>query len=229
MFDTNAPEFIAGTELYHSNYQEYLPKIPATVWERWEAHKDEYYRQCQKVIDYAVYYYSSRTPMTAAELKSRANLIFCIACLRWDPNGSAALPTYVATQLRRLSGTDIRVEAKHRNNRTAGHRADDEDSIDLLTLIGKPDEGDSLREYVERAGKDPISLYDKCISGWYARNSNSGTRRPITARALHLSHVMPWTCKERYEQALGGIREAAKAWRSGEDFKGYAVISRGTK
>lgn len=214
-----------GTGLYREDYKEHLSEIPPEVWERWEKNKDTYYAQCRKVIDYAVYYYGSRTPMPPDEIQARANLIFCIACLRWDPNGAASLPTYVATQLRRLTGTDIRVESKHKNNDTTGSSPSG-DRVDLLTLIGKPDERDTLREYVVKAGSDAIRLYDACIEGWYDRKSNAGARRPITAHGLYLAHVLPWTCKERYESALGGIKAAANAWRKGKDFKAHAVLLR---
>lgn len=215
------------SHLYREDYKQYLENIPDAVWERWEKNKEAYYEQCRNVIDYAVFYYSSRTPMERKELRARANLIFCIACLRWDPEGDAALPTYVAKQLQRLSGTDIRIESKHKNNFTQGSSPDGEGTIDLLTLIGKPDERDSLREYVEKAGSDAIRLYDACIEGWYDRKSNTGARRPITPRGLFLARALPWTCKERYESALEAIKAAANAWRTGADFKGYAVCRRG--
>lgn len=214
------------TGLYREDYKEHLDDIPAEVWDRWDKNKDKYYAQCKKVIDYAVYYYSSRTPMGADEVLARANVIFCIACLRWDPNGDAALPTYVATQLRRLSGTDIRVESKHKNNCTTGMSADGEGKVDLLTLIGLPDERDTLREYVVKAGKDATLLYDACINGWYDRKSNTGSKRPITPKGLFLARVLPWTCQERYATALKGIKAAASAWREGKDFKGYAILNK---
>lgn len=215
------------SHLYRGDYKDYLGDIPADVWSRWEKNKEVYYEQCRKVIDYAVFYYGSRTPMESSELRARANLIFCVACLRWDPQGDAALPTYVAKQLQRLSGTDIRIESKHKNNFTQGASPDGEGKVDLLTLIGKPDERDSLREYVEKAGSDAIRLYDACIEGWYDRKSNTGARRPITPRGLFLARALPWTCKERYASALEAIRAAANAWRTGADFKGYAVCRRG--
>lgn len=220
-------ELRPSTGLYRDDYKEHLSEISPEVWQRWEQNKEAYYAQCKKVIDYAVYYHSSLTPMSADELEARANLIFCIACLRWDPNGDAALPTYVATQLRRLTGTDIRVESKHKNNVTKGSSSDGEGTVDLLTLIGKPDEKDTLREYVVKAGADATTLYDACIAGWYDRKSNAGSKRPITPRGLFLARVLPWTCKERYESALCGIKAAADAWRKGKDFRAYAVIKRG--
>lgn len=217
------------SDLYREDYARYyaaLNGVTPEIWERWESHKEEYYKKCQKVIDYAVYYYGSRTPMGSDEIRARANLIFCIACLRWDPDGDAALPTYVATQLRRLSGTDIRVESKHKNNFSQGASADGEGKVDLLTLIGKPDDRDTLREYVEKAGKDAVALYDACISGWYDRKSNTGARRPITPRGLFLARALPWTCKERYASALEAIKAAANAWREGRDFKGYVFLKK---
>jgi len=215
------------SDLYREDYEKYnaaLKAVTPEVWARWEANKEAYYKKCQKVIDYAVYYYGSRSPMGADEIRARANLIFCIACLRWDPEGDAALPTYVAKQLMRLSGTDIRVESKHKNNFSQGASADGEGKVDILTLIGKPDDRDTLREYVEKAGKDAVALYDACISGWYDRKSNTGARRPITPRGLFLARALPWTCKERYASALEAIRAAANAWRTGADFKGYVVL-----
>lgn len=218
----------ASSDLYRDDYEKYIKALKAVspeTWSRWEAHREEYYRQCSKVIDYAVYHYGTRTPMGSDELRARANLIFCIACLRWDPEGGAALPTYVAKQLLRLSGTDIRVESKHKNNRTQGASTDGEGTVDILTLIGQPDEKDTLREYVAKAGKDAIALYDACINGWYGRKSNTGARRPITPRGLFLAKALPWTCKERYAYALEAIRAAANAWREGKDFKGYAQLN----
>lgn len=218
-----------ASDLYREDFEKFenaLKSVPADVLARWEAHKDEYYVQCRKVIDYAVYHYGSRTPMGTDELRARANLIFCIACLRWDPNGNAALPTYVAKQLLRLSGTDIRKESKHKNNCTTGMSADGDGKVDLLTLIGRPDDRDTLREYVEKAGKDCVLLYDACISGWYDRKSNTGARHPITPRGLFLARALPWTCKERYAVALEGIKAAANAWREGKDFKGYAILNK---
>lgn len=209
-----------STGLYREDYRPHLSEISPEVWERWDKNKDIYYAQCRKVIDYAVYYYGSRTPMSPDEIRARANLIFCIACLRWDPEGDAALPTYVATQLRRLSGTDIRVESKHKNNFSQGSSQDGEGRVDLLALIGKPDERDTLREYVVRAGTDATALYDACVAGWYDRKSSAGSKRPITPHGLLLSHVLPWTSKERYASALSGIREAADAWRKCKDFMG---------
>lgn len=223
-----ATDNCATSGLYRDDIEKYkaaLAAVPAEVWKRWEEHREEYYRQCHNVIDYAVYHYGTRTPMGADELRARANLIFCIACLRWDPSGKASLPTYVAKQLMRLSGTDIRVESKHKNNRSQGPSGDGDGAVDLLTLIGQPDEKDTLREYVEKAGKDAILLYDTCISGWYDRKSNTGARRPITPRGLFLARALPWTCKERYEYALDAIRAAADAWRKGKDFKGYALLN----
>ena len=150
------------SDLYREDYEKYnaaLAAVTPEVWARWEANKEAYYKKCQKVIDYAIYYYGSRSPMGADEIRARANLIFCIACLRWDPEGDAALPTYVAKQLMRLSGTDIRVESKHKNNFSQGASADGEGKVDILTLIGRPDDRDTLREYVEKAGKDAVALY----------------------------------------------------------------------
>lgn len=220
------------SDLYREDYEKYYAALNAVtpeIWARWEANKEIYYKQCQKVIDYAVYYYGSRSPMGADEIRARANLIFCIACLRWDPEGDAALPTYVAKQLMRLSGTDIRVESKHKNNFSQGASADGEGKVDILTLIGKPDDRDTLREYVEKAGSDAIRLYDACLEGWYDRKSNTGARRPITPRGLFLARVLPWNYKERYASALEAIKAAAKAWRTGADFKGYAVCKRANK
>ena len=214
-----------STGLYREDYRSHMHEIPAEVWERWEQNKEIYYAQCKKVIDYAVYHFGGRTPMPPDEIRARANMIFCIACLRWDPDGEAALPTYVATQLRRLSGTDIRVESKHKNNDTKSSSPNG-DTVDILTLIGRPDERDTLREYVIKAGADAVKLYDACIEGWYDRKSNAGAKRPITPRGLFLAHVLPWTCKERYESALCGIRAAADAWRKGKDFKAHAVLIR---
>jgi len=217
------------SDLYREDYEKYnaaLAAVTPEVWARWEANKEAYYKKCQKVIDYAVYYYGSRSPMGADEIRARANLIFCIACLRWDPEGDAALPTYVAKQLMRLSGTDIRVESKHKNNFSQGASADGEGKVDILTLIGRPDDRDTLREYVEKAGKDAVALYDACIRGWYDRKSNTGARRPITPRGLFLARALPWTCKERYASALEAIKAAANAWRTGSDFKGYAILNK---
>lgn len=209
------------TFLYHDDYKEQLGNVPQEAWDRWDAHKDEYLAKCKRTIDYAVYYYSTRTPMGVDELRSRAYMIFCIACLRWDPNGEAALPTYVGTQLRRLAGTDIRVESKHKDNRTT---CGEDGETQLLNLIGKPDDVDTLREYVALAGNDAIALYDKCIEGWYQRSSQAGMRRPITARGLFTSKVLPWTCPKRYEEALDAIKEAAIAWRSGKNYVGRASL-----
>lgn len=217
------------SDLYREDYAKFTAafnNISPETKERWEANKDIYYEKCRKVIDYAVYYYGSRTPMSSEELRARANLIFCISCLRWDPNGEAALPTYVATQLRRLSGTHIRVESKHKNNHSQGMAPDGSGTVDLLSLIGQPDERDTLREYVEKAGSDAVLLYDTCINGWYDRKSNTGARHPITPRGLFLARALPWTRPERYASALEGIKAAAKAWRTGSDFKGYAVLSK---
>lgn len=218
-----------SSDLYREDYEKFIEafrNISPEVKARWEAHKDEYYAKCSKVIEYAVYHYAARTPMGADELRARANLIFCIACLRWDPDGDAALPTYVARQLLRLSGTDIRKESKHKNNRTQGTSADGEGTVDILTLIGRPDDRDTLREYVEKAGGDAVALYDVCINGWYDRKSKTGSRRPVTPKGLFLARALPWTCQERYANALAGIKAAAKAWRTGADFKGYAVLTR---
>lgn len=219
-----ATELKPSTGLYRENYRSYLSEISPEVWERWNKNKDAYYAQCRKVIDYAVYYYGARTPMAPDEIRARANLIFCIACLRWDPDGDASLPTYVATQLRRLSGTDIRVESKHKNNFSQGQSPDGEGHVDLLTLIGKPDERDTLREYVVKAGIDATSLYDACVAGWYDRKSSAGSKRPITPRGLLLSRVLPWTSKERYASALADIKAAADAWRKGLDFEGIPSL-----
>lgn len=221
-----ATKSLLDTGLYREDYQQHLKDVPPEVWARWYANRDSYYAQCKHVIDYAVFYYGSRTPMAPDELRARANMIFCIACLRWDPDGTAALPTYVASQLQRLSGTDIRVESKHKNNVTKGPSSEGDGSLDLLNLIGKPDERDTLREYVAKAGDDAVKLYDACIEGWYDRKSNAGAKRPITPRGLFLAHVLPWTCKERYECALNGIQAAADAWRQGKDFKAHAILRR---
>lgn len=217
------------SDLYREDreqYMEALNSISPDAKKRWEENKNAYYAECKHVIDYAVYYYGARTPMGADEIRARANLIFCIACLRWDPNGGASLPTYVARQLLRLSGTSIRVESKHRNNFSHDRSSDGEGTVDILTLIGKPDERDTLREYIEKAGKDAVALYDACIGGWYGRQSHTGSRRPITPRGLFFAHVLPWSCKERYAAALEGIKAAATAWRTGTDFKGHAVLTK---
>lgn len=217
------------SDLYREDFEKYsaaLNAVTPEVWARWEANKETYYKKCQNVIDYAVYYYGTRSPMESNELRARANLIFCISCLRWDPEGDAALPTYVARQLQRLSGTHIRIESKHKNNFTQDASPDGEGKIDLLTLIGKPDERDSLREYVAKAGSDAIRLYDAYIEGWYDRKSNTGARRPITPRGLFLARALPWTCKERYASALEAIKAAANAWRTGADFKGHVVLTK---
>ena len=127
-----------------------------------------------------------------------------------------------------IKAVDIRPfsESKHKNNFSQGASSDGEGKVDILTLIGRPDDRDTLREYVEKAGKDAVALYDACISGWYDRKSNTGARRPITPRGLFLARALPWTCKERYASALEAIKAAANAWRTGSDFKGYAILNK---
>lgn len=213
-------------QLYHNiSAQEFcsiIREVTPETWQRWLDNKDTYYKMCKKHINYAVAHYASRTPIPPKDIEGEANLIFCIACLRWDPNGSASLPTYVAHQLGYLSGYLVRREASHRHNVTSIETESGPESI--LDILGKVDPDNSLLEYIEKAGPDVLSLYKAIQEGYYTRKTQSGASRPISAIGLYRSKVLGWNSILRYQAALKGLKRALDAWRCNKDYKGYAVL-----
>lgn len=213
-------------QLYHNiSAQEFISiikEVSPDTWQRWLDNRDTYYRMCKKHINYAVAHYASRTPIPPKDIEGEANLIFCIACLRWDPNGSASLPTYVAHQLGYLSGYLVRREASHKNNVTSIETEAGRESI--LDILGKVDPDSSLLEYIEKAGPDVLSLYKAIQEGYYTRKTQSGSSRPISAVGLYRSKVLGWDSIFRYQNALKGLKQALDAWRYGKEYKGYATL-----
>lgn len=216
-------------QLYHHISPEEFNRIVQTIiaehpeaWERWVKNKDEYYRQCKRHISYAVAHYASTTPIPPKDIEGTANLYFCIACLRWDPNGTASLPTYVAHQLGYLSGYLVGKEAKHKNNTTTVEVDGKKESI--LDLLGAVDPDSSLVDYIKKAGSDVLTLYTAINDGYYERKSKSGSVRPISAVGLYRSKVLDWNNLIRYENALKGLKQALDAWRYGKEYKGYARL-----
>ena len=192
------------------------------VWNRWVEHKEEYYKQCRKQIDFAVAHYASRTPIPPKDIEGAANLYFCIACLRWDPNGIASLPTYVANQLGYLSGYLVGREAKHKNNTTSIEVDGKKENI--LDILGAVDPDSDLVDYIKKSGSDVLALYTAINDGYYERKSKSGSVRPISAVGLYRSKVLDWNNLIRYENALKGLKQALDAWRYGKEYKGYAQL-----
>lgn len=212
-------------ELYHNiSAQEFasiVKEIPSDAWDRWIANRDQYYKMCRKHINYAVAHYASSTPIPPKDIEGTANLFFCIACLRWDPNGTASLPTYVARQMGYLSGYLVGREARHKNNVTSievdGSRAS------ILDILGEMDPDNSLLEYVEKAGPDVFRLYTAIHEGYYIRKTTSGNSRPISAVGLYRSKLFDWNLV-RCQNALKGLAQALDAWRYGKEYKGYATL-----
>ena len=216
-------------QLYHHISPEEFNRIVQTIraehpeaWERWVKHKEEYYRQCKRNISFAVAHYASTTPIPPKDIEGTANLYFCIACLRWDPNGAASLPTYVTHQLGYLSGYLVGSEAKHKNNTTSTEVDGKKESI--LDILGAVDPDSNIVDYIKKAGPDVLALYTAINDGYYERKSKSGSARPISAVGLYRSKVLDWNNLIRYENALKGLQQALDAWRYGKEYKGYAQL-----
>lgn len=212
-------------QLYHhispAEFKAIVKDIPREAWDRWQQHKDEYYRMCKKHISYAVAHYASSTPIPPKDIEGTANLYFCIACLRWDPNGAASLPTYVAHQLGYLSGYLVGREARHKNNVTAIEVDGTKESI--LDILGAADPDNSLVEYIEKAGPDVLNLYKAIEDGYYARKTKSGSSRAISATGIYRAKLFDWSLV-RCQYALKGLQQALDAWRYGKEYKGYAAV-----
>ena len=141
-------------QLYHHISPEEFGTIIRSIqaehpeaWERWIQHREEYYKRCKRHIGFAVAHYASTTPIPPKDIEATANLYFCIACLRWDPNGAASLPTYVAHQFGYLSGYLVGKEAKHKNNTTSIEVDGKKESI--LDLLGAVDPDSNLIDYIK--------------------------------------------------------------------------------
>lgn len=215
-------------ELYHhittETFAEIVASVEPEVWDRWMKNKDEYYRQCKKHISYAVAHYASKTPISPKDIEGTANLYFCIACLRWDPNGKASLPTYVANQLGYLSGYLVGKEARHKNNVTTVE-VEGGKYESILDTLGSVDPDNTLTEYIEKAGPDVLKLYRAINDGYYERKSKSGESRAISAVGLYRSKVLDWDSLPRYQNALTGLKQALSAWQTGKEYKGYTALS----
>lgn len=223
----------AINKLYHNigsdEFKEALEKVTPEAWERWLKNKDEYYKKCKRHISLAVRHYAMTTPIPPKDIEGQANLIFCITCLRWDPNGKASLPTYVSSQLDRLGPYLVRLEAKHKNNITQvsaeTNKKDPNDSKKgVLEIIGEMDPDNTLMSYMEKASADVKELYLKLHEGWYERKSKGGNSRPITAVGLYRSKVFAWDLR-RCMNALTGLTQVLDAWRYGLPFYGCALLS----
>lgn len=212
-------------KLYHDisieQFSAIVKDIPQEAWDRWLAHKDEYYKMCKEHIGYKVRHHARNTPINPKDIEGAANLIFCIACLRWDPEGPASLPTYVANQLGYLSGYFVGPETKHKNNITAVEVDGKRESI--LDIVGSMDPDNSLVEYIEKAGPDVKELYTKIHEGWYERKTAYGSSRAISAVGLYRSKVFGWNLV-RCQNALKGLQQALDAWQRGKEYKGYAAL-----
>lgn len=217
----------AINKLFHNidcdEFKATLECITQEDWDRWLAHKGEYYALCKDNIKYAVAHYASITPIPPEDIEGQANLYFCIACLRWNPNGAASLPTYVTSQLRRIGPYLVRPEARHKDNVTEMFDKKENKTKSMMEIIGETDPDNTLLEYVEKAGPDVKELYVKLHDGWYARVSKGGSSRPITAVGLYRSKVFNWNLV-RCANALKGLTQALDAWRYSKSYRGYAKL-----
>lgn len=214
-------------KLYHdidiAEFRDVLDSVDRETWNRWLLHKNEYYNMCRKQIRFAVAHYARQTPIPPEDIEGHANMFFCIACLRWDPEKEASLPTYVANQLRRLGGYLVRPEARHKNQFST--IVTDKGPQDALSLIGTDDPDNTVIEYVRRAGQDAADLYDALASGRYQRTSKGGNSKSITAVGLYRSKAFPWKNLARYENALKALKAALDAWAYGKSFIGFAKLA----
>ena len=215
-------------ELYHhisaEHFHDIISRVDPKDWERWQANKDEYYKQCKRLIKFKTAHYANATPISSQDIESTAALYFCIACLRWDPEGAASLPTYVANQLGYLSGYLVGKEARHKDNVTTVEVDGKQESV--LELLGEVDPDNTLLQYIEMSGPDVLKLYKAIAEGYYARRTQSGSARPISAVGLYRSKVLGWDSLPRYQNALRGLQQALHAWQTGQNYKGLATISR---